>query len=83
MTYKAKAEARRKLFALQSSDSIPEPCMSCGRTDQPERFHTHPPKTPLAGGASGTRIPVRLGTSPQKEPKVVEQQNSRQFRAKA
>ena len=23
-------------------ENIQEPCYSCGRTDQPERFHTHP-----------------------------------------
>ena len=33
-------QARVKL--LPCSESVPEPCLSCGRVDQPERLHTHP-----------------------------------------
>lgn len=25
------------------SDEVPEPCRTCGRPEQPERFHSHPP----------------------------------------
>ncbi|XP_021938148.1 uncharacterized protein LOC110838834 isoform X2 [Zootermopsis nevadensis] len=27
------------------SDEVPEPCRTCGRPEQPERFHSHPPPT--------------------------------------
>lgn len=31
---------------LEKSTKLPEPCKTCGRPDQPERFHSHP-ATPL------------------------------------
>ena len=37
---KVTLQARVKL--LPCSESVPEPCLSCGRVDQPERLHTHP-----------------------------------------
>ena len=37
---KVTLKARVKL--LPCSESVPEPCLSCGRVDQPERLHTHP-----------------------------------------
>lgn len=43
LTHKMKTEARKKLFS-HPPETILEPCLSCGRTDQPERFHTHPLK---------------------------------------
>ena len=43
LTHKMKNEARKKLFS-HPPETILEPCLSCGRTDQPERFHTHPLK---------------------------------------
>ena len=30
------------LLIYLREESIQEPCFSCGRSDQPERFHTHP-----------------------------------------
>ena len=40
---KVTLQARVKL--LPCSESVPEPCLSCGRVDQPERLHTHPHMT--------------------------------------
>ena len=34
-------QARIKLLSKPPDQPV-EPCLSCGRTDQPERFHTHP-----------------------------------------
>lgn len=31
------------LFRDTPPDSVPMPCFSCARSDQPERFHSHPP----------------------------------------
>ncbi|EFN75757.1 Zinc finger protein 474 [Harpegnathos saltator] len=31
-----------EIFTNASSKSAPEPCKTCGRPDQPERFHSHP-----------------------------------------
>ncbi|KAL0100601.1 hypothetical protein PUN28_019181 [Cardiocondyla obscurior] len=31
-----------EIFTATSAKSAPEPCKSCGRPDQPERFHSHP-----------------------------------------
>ncbi|XP_014477840.1 PREDICTED: zinc finger protein 474-like isoform X2 [Dinoponera quadriceps] len=31
-----------EIFTNASSRSAPEPCKTCGRPDQPERFHSHP-----------------------------------------
>ncbi|XP_060516992.1 zinc finger protein 474-like [Cylas formicarius] len=33
---------------LASSTKLPEPCRSCGRPDQPERFHSHPATPAMA-----------------------------------
>ena len=34
-------QARIKLLS-KTPETVVEPCLSCGRQDQPERFHTHP-----------------------------------------
>nr|XP_033194946.1 cactin [Bombus vancouverensis nearcticus] len=31
-----------EVFTASSTKSAPEPCKSCGKPDQPERFHSHP-----------------------------------------
>ena len=31
-----------EVFTASSAKSAPEPCKSCGKPDQPERFHSHP-----------------------------------------
>lgn len=31
-----------EIFTAASAKSAPEPCKTCGRPDQPERFHSHP-----------------------------------------
>jgi len=31
-----------EIFTATSAKSAPEPCKTCGRPDQPERFHSHP-----------------------------------------
>ncbi|CAK9808347.1 Zinc finger protein 474 [Anthophora plagiata] len=31
-----------EIFTASSTRSAPEPCKSCGKSDQPERFHSHP-----------------------------------------
>ncbi|XP_076392057.1 uncharacterized protein LOC100881211 isoform X1 [Megachile rotundata] len=31
-----------EMFTASSTKSAPEPCKSCGKPDQPERFHSHP-----------------------------------------
>ncbi|CAK9813826.1 Zinc finger protein 474 [Anthophora quadrimaculata] len=31
-----------EVFTASSTRSAPEPCKSCGKSDQPERFHSHP-----------------------------------------
>lgn len=31
-----------EMFTASSTKSAPEPCRSCGKPDQPERFHSHP-----------------------------------------
>ena len=47
------SQARVKL--LPCSESVPEPCLSCGRVDQPERLHTHPAReTAETAGAGET-----------------------------
>ncbi|XP_017752647.1 PREDICTED: zinc finger protein 474-like [Eufriesea mexicana] len=34
-----------EVFTSSSTKSAPEPCKSCGKSDQPERFHSHPKGT--------------------------------------
>lgn len=31
-----------EVFTSLTSKNVPEPCRTCGRSDQPERFHSHP-----------------------------------------
>ena len=45
-------QARVKL--LPCSEAVPEPCLSCGRVDQPERLHTHPARETAEPGAGDT-----------------------------
>ena len=40
---------------LPCSESVLEPCLSCGRVDQPERLHTHPSPAPSHAPAPGQR----------------------------
>lgn len=39
---KAAMPSDLKIFMRASANSAPEPCKTCGRPDQPERFHSHP-----------------------------------------
>ncbi|KAL3286251.1 hypothetical protein HHI36_000761 [Cryptolaemus montrouzieri] len=43
------------------SDKVPEPCKTCGRPNQPERFHSHPetPLKPLKKIELAMKIPVK------------------------
>lgn len=34
-----------EMFTASSTKSAPEPCKSCGKSNQPERFHSHPKST--------------------------------------
>ena len=45
-----------------------EPCQSCGRSDLPERFHTHPPSEAENNGKSeaSSKIPIRLAHPPKR-----------------
>lgn len=36
-----------EVFTASSTKSAPEPCKSCGKPDQPERFHSHPKSSQL------------------------------------
>ncbi|KAF3425111.1 hypothetical protein E2986_07908 [Frieseomelitta varia] len=52
-----------EVFTASSTKSAPEPCKSCGKPDQPERFHSHPkssqlkPKDNPTNSKSKTTIP--------------------------
>ncbi|XP_043277758.1 LOW QUALITY PROTEIN: uncharacterized protein cactin [Venturia canescens] len=54
-----------EVFTGASTKSAPEPCKTCGRPDQPERFHSHPKSSGVVlkkdkdSGATGkAKIPV-------------------------
>lgn len=46
---------------LIASTKLPEPCKTCGRPDQPERFHSHPatPLKPLKKMEETVKVPVK------------------------
>ena len=52
-----------EVFTASLTKSAPEPCKSCGKPDQPERFHSHPkssqlkPKDNPTNSKSKTTIP--------------------------
>nr|XP_034177464.1 cactin [Osmia lignaria] len=51
-----------EVFTSSSSKNAPEPCKSCGKPDQPERFHSHPksgqPKTKESPASTKTKATV-------------------------
>lgn len=71
---KSKMKARNAKKMDKPSEQVPEPCRSCGRSDLPERFHTHPPLE--ASRSEGSKIPIRLYSPPKKITSLEEQQKS-------
>ncbi|TRY67253.1 hypothetical protein TCAL_02938 [Tigriopus californicus] len=61
---KAKMKAKNAKKIDKPDEKVPEPCRSCGRSDLPERFHTHPPLE--ASRSEGSKIPIRLYSPPKK-----------------
>ena len=57
-------------------ETILEPCLSCGRTDQPERFHTHPIKEENKSKSINKKSPQRHPKSPLKENKISNNNNN-------
>ncbi|KAF2884241.1 hypothetical protein ILUMI_21933 [Ignelater luminosus] len=53
--------AEGKKPTLQQSTKLPQPCKTCGRPDQPERFHSHPatPPKPLKKMDEAVKIPTK------------------------
>lgn len=44
---------------LVKSTKLPEPCSTCGRPDQPERFHSHP-ATPMRPSGKRTEVSPKI-----------------------
>lgn len=53
--------AESKKPTLQQSTKLPQPCKTCGRPDQPERFHSHPatPPKPFKKMDEAVKIPTK------------------------
>ncbi|XP_076226256.1 cactin, spliceosome C complex subunit [Nomia melanderi] len=57
-----------EVFTSASTKGAPEPCKSCGKPDQPERFHSHPKATQqkLKEGPTSSKTKASLPKSVQK-----------------
>lgn len=70
-----------ELFTGTTTNAAPEPCKTCGRSDQPERFHSHPKNTKI----QQPQIKSRDNSAPQKSkiavPKSIQKPVALNFRS--
>ncbi len=80
-TYRIRTNVRQRLrdFSGETADDIwakvptvPAPCITCGRTEQPERFHSHP---------SRTEVKERSVKEPEEQRKTVQKPVAMKFRS--
>lgn len=76
---KSSIPADVEVFTSLTSKNVPEPCRTCGRSDQPERFHSHPKD----GRPSKTKNAISVYSSKTKVsvPKTVQKPVALNFRS--
>ncbi|KAK2576399.1 hypothetical protein KPH14_005743 [Odynerus spinipes] len=76
---RASMPADVEVFTSLTSKNVPEPCRTCGRSDQPERFHSHPKD----GRPNKTKNSLSMYTSKTKVsvPKTVQKPVALNFRS--
>ena len=83
-----KKMAAEEKSAEVTTEKVPEPCRSCGRTDLPERFHTHHGhhhhhKGQPGAKEEGSKIPIRLASPPKRMTSLEDNQVNNKGKATA